>query len=1024
MQKLPFNAKTLPLNAISLIEASAGTGKTYSMVNIYLRLILGIGITPLAVDEILVVTFTRAATSELKDRIRSKVIELRDIVLGKKETDDPYILYLLEHIEDKNHAELLLKVAANDIDRATIFTIDSFFQQTLRNFAFESGVSFDLEISENIELRRQRLAKQAWREVFYHNFELATLVNNLGKTPLKLLKDLENNANFEEPEKPKNYESNKVARAKYDEQKALFDIIVPFKNKFNELNADYLKEHNDRSFDEMTSALLDALKSDKADSLKQAVRKHYAFAMIDEFQDTSLTQYQIFEKLFLEENVDNRFVMIGDPKQLIYAFRGANVESYFNAKEKAQHIFTLDTNYRSNDRVTNEINTLFNVDNPFIYPQISFDPVQTIENKAIIKGQEAVRYIVSSQTNLSKIDERRNDVAKICANQIAEQLNLGQQSKLTIDDKTVQSEDIAILVADKNQAEMMRLALKNCGIDSIFLSQKQSVFHSTEARELLQILKAISKPNNVDSLMVALFSTIFNKTASDLFQIKNNDALLESYLEKFKSYYQKWQQDGILAMLYMFFFDEKILLNLIAQPFGDRAVTNLLHLSELLQQESKNLDPTALLSWFEQTIKNAKENQEDQIIRLESEQKLVKIVTYHGSKGLEYPIVWLPFISTKDSKKSLSDEDLRVLYVAMTRAKSQLNIVLSEINSFYQAGKETAFYYLQNNISNNHNLNGKIIYKDSNENIIYQANSQQDQQLSIKIFDKKIIDDFSFSSFTSLINTHNNLSNFQKNKNVDHQHITIKDHDNNETNEIIYSLQNIEKYSPLTLKKGAQVGSIIHNALEFCNFSNISNRSIEQLRTQLSLDENWQDVLKQWFENIVTTPLIKDKEEFTLANIPYHHTLRELDFHLSFNDDNALNKLNELINTHTDFSCDLQLPEIKGILKGSIDLVLCFENKFYIVDYKSNYLGNTLSDYSLENLTQTIEKSHYYLQYIIYSLALHRYLKIRKYDYNIEQDLGGIFYLFLRAMNKEAASGVYFTKLSKEFIEELDKIFQ
>lgn len=1190
---------SLPLNQSVLIEASAGTGKTYTMANLYLRLILGVGCEPLSVEQILVVTFTKAATQELRDRIRAKLADVANYFADPKSDEaqqafqDPFLAGLFQAVQqDLHQARLRLKIAEREMDLASIFTIDSFSQKMLFQYAFDSGMRFDIDILSDEKELLKRLSQESWRELFYASdlvestlvsshlkapetalkiarhyltgllpelseqqqrisLDLAQFVQEkalaLAKVkqfwqdngseisrlildeinkdyPQKTPKSLNRNSykkNFvpkyidemqqwsesNEQDIPKNWErfTQSVISSKADQgaeplRSPLFEqaeqlqnhyeqhfrseheysmLIFRFLKHLRQKVADYKQSHKEKSFSDITDFLHSSLIGKNGEQFAKAIRSQFHFAMIDEFQDTNQRQYEIFQRIFMHGVADQGFIMIGDPKQSIYKFRNADIFSYLNAAEHVSLRVTMDKNWRSVPQIVEDTNRLFTFQSqdksPFIYQGISFQAVQANESdEQLIGAENSYCYILQNYD--------MDQAAQQAAYQIQQQLKQAEQSTLFLqkngEKRPLASKDIAILVRGKKQAYVMKSALAQRNIRSIYLSARDSVYESKEAEDLLHILEACQNPYHQRSLLAALGSALWGLDSCTLYQTKQNESRWDKYVSDFIHYQKIWHSQGILPMLHKIFIEQDIIQRLNQQADAERRVTDILHLAELLQEAMLEVKTeTALLQWYRDQLADPNGQSDEQKLRLESEQELIKIITIHGSKGLEYPIVWLPFIGLpssvfrengysgkqtpttyhneenrlcwgfsplSDQEKNLINqenfaEDLRLLYVAVTRAKHQLNLILPEqfdeqwsamsyLLSQGEIGlggtmpsKSTQSYLAEKLFSGKVILLSETIPQDG-----WQITEQNENELKPRIFQGKLHTAGQITSFSALYAQHEYLQNMAQSSLLANFE-QAQDYDNNTA---VISYQNEEdhaNFSPYHFPHGTRVGNILHKFFEEWDFSQpiTSDQIQEKICQPLDLNEEWLAPLQQWLQNVIHTPF--GEHAVCLQQFEQARRLNEWQFYLRLRNEDALPRLNQLLKAETALARhlpDLQLAQLEGFVRGFIDMIVEHNGKYYLIDYKSNLLGNLPQDYLSDNLTKTMGQYRYDLQYLLYTLALHRYLSSRLGDkYHYEQDFGGVAYLFLRGMTGEANSGVFFDKPSLALIEEMDKLF-
>ena len=1200
-ETIPLNPITLPLNQISLIEASAGTGKTYTIGSLYLRLLLKAGENnfsrPLNVEEILVVTFTDMATEELKKKIRERITDAIDKLTAFAETQDKSAFkndeFLTALSQDLDIFEAIhrLKLAEQNMDLAAIYTIHGFCRRMLMQYAFHSGIHFNLELIKDQSDLLVRFANEFWREHFYPlPFEMADFITNelgspdyvlsllesdLGKNlivdlenqqalsisiteflhqylgeyfkDIKALKDFwlesagkiseliteELNKDYAKGE-PKSlsrrsYNTSRLAKwidqvnawandprdyvlndtlMSYFTQSALGEkgeegaspfiapifteleerasalmspdllrrvILYHYRQGLQQKLLDYKLNHQEKSFDDLLRLFCEALQGPQGNELAEMIRFQYPFAMIDEFQDTDSQQYAIFSKIYRDNPEKNTgFIMIGDPKQAIYRFRGADIFTYLKASDEAQSRFELTKNYRSEKNLVDGVNALFDFpQSPFIYQNINFTAVDSRDDHLRFylngKAEPAYRFYLTESDKVNK-----TEMAKICAISIQHWLKSAAENQAVFQNedtcKTLQPANIAILVKNRYEAADVIQELQKLGIASVYLSDQSSVFDSHVAVELLRILKACL---NVAErpILNAIATALFGLNAADIHQIQQNEADWQRWADSFAQYQQTWQRQGILVMLHQILLEQGISERLLSQATGERDLTDFLHLAEILQQAATlHESETALLSWFEKQIQG--EGRQEAQIRLESERQLVKIVSIHKSKGLEYDLVWLPFLAvpskiptagdmnvyySKERDETLWDmenrnlnalyeetfaEELRLLYVALTRAKYQMAFALpaqfdKKWNALHyvlsqgEIGKEIALSApkdtktLLQAFKEKMQDNVEICTKPNLEAFPTLSINTKNDDLKAAEFTGNIEQDWRITSFTSIEQGHRRQNYFAESAGKKHAVFDdAKDYDSQNAIEISTALLSENESNILDLPRGKQVGTALHRHFENCHFSDLSNtEEIDKLRQSLQLDETFTEPLQNWLQQISHTPL-SNEIEIALADLANKDCIKEMPFYLAIREHFDVDAFNRALKAHHHLPSEpLQFEQIQGMVRGSIDLVFRHNGKYYLVDYKSNFLGSTLADYNQEALKKEMLHSHYDWQYLIYTLALHRYLQSVVPHYDYARDFGGVFYLFLRGMNGEPQSGVFYDCPSVELITELDGVY-
>ncbi|HEM0764944.1 TPA: exodeoxyribonuclease V subunit beta, partial [Klebsiella pneumoniae] len=816
----PLDPLRLPLIGERLIEASAGTGKTFTIAALYLRLLLGLGgeaayPRAISVEELLVVTFTEAATEELRGRIRSNIHELR-IACLRGESDNPLYSALLAEIADKDDAAKTLLLAERQMDEAAVFTIHGFCQRMLSLNAFESGMLFEQQLIEDESRLRYQACADFWRRHCYPlTRDIAAVIHDVWKGPRDLLKSLDRWLQGEAPQLKSPPAPNETLAERHQQIIARIDSLKQQwreqvgeiegvlensgldRRKFNRGNqgkwmekvnawaqeetlsyqlpdalekfaqsfllertkaggeppvhplfsavesllassltltdlvlaramveirdavAREKRRRGELGFDDMLSRLDEALRGDSGETLASAIRQRFPVAMIDEFQDTDPQQYRIFRRIWRRQP-ETALLLIGDPKQAIYAFRGADIFTYMKARGDVAAHYTLDTNWRSSPGMVGSVNRLFSLsDNPFMFHEIPFLPVKAAAKNKGLRFTVDAADVPAMNVWLMPGDtvgsgDYQTFMAQLCATQIRDWLSAGQRGRALLwrgeTSRPVQASDITVLVRNRLEAAQVREALQTLGIPSVYLSNRDSVFETLEAQELLWLLQAVLVPERENTLRSALATSMFGLTALDIENLNQDEQAWDALVEEFSEYRQIWRQRGVMPMLRALMTARHIAENLLATRGGERRLTDILHISELLQEAASQLESEhALVRWLAQHIAEPDSNAASQQMRLESDKHLVQIVTIHKSKGLEYPLVWLPFIARfrkqdqafyhdretfaavldlgqDEASLELAEaerlaEDLRLLYVALTRAVWHCSLGVAPLSS-------------------------------------------------------------------------------------------------------------------------------------------------------------------------------------------------------------------------------------------------------------------------------------------------------------------------------------------------------
>ncbi len=1174
-----FQLDAIPLQGLNLIEASAGTGKTYTLAELYCRLVIEQG---LSVKEILVVTFTRAATEELRDRLRRKLVEARDALNQSTAA----------HNRQYEHDELevlqqRLWTAIQHFDEAAIYTIHGFCQRVLRDFAFECGHDFDLTLIGDDLTLLQACADDFWRRHIASmddRFFTAYLIEKK-QSPERLLESVKSRVgqsylhilpvgqteskeiisaieqqyaalkqcweSEQDAVKSVLYQDKLLKRNSYNVKQiaqwlvqmeaflshkhaptSMFDKFEKFTleqltkgllkdktlpplafwaacsalygsyqqlqsvherqlqalrlqllNALNEYLPELKQQQRVQSYHDLLLNLEHALSGEQGDMLAKQLRQRYPAALIDEFQDTDPIQYRCFDRIYATSGLPVFFV--GDPKQAIYSFRGADIFTYLKAKSQAEQDYTLTTNWRSQSALVQAVNTLFSRQaSPFIYHDIPFMSVaaQRDASDLSIAGETThaafqFRWVDGEGKVLTKATMTEYAAADT-ANQIAHLLNLSQQGKATIfcdqqhADRPLEGGDIAVLVRNHHQAQAIQSQLQQRGVNSVQHS-RESVFASIQATVLLRNLAAIAEPGQIPLVTAALATPIWGLDAETLYRVKQDESQWQQKVRLFQQLYQIWRQQGWMPMYRHWMLHAHAHQHLLRQIDGERWLTNLNHLAELVQQDCDTQDhPEAVLNWLKLHIQDARNNQGDETaqIRLESDEQLVRIITVHKSKGLEYPLVFCPFlwdvklkndrsdvvsfydadsgqiqlafsepalsIATEKARQESQAEERRLLYVALTRARERCIVTWGPVKGIDDAALFALLHPQQQSLDSDA-MRADIVglvqaqptsfsFDEVDEQVIhYRGSRQRNQRVwQARSFSGQILPPWRIGGFTSLSQHHEQNSMMSDDEPFQPEQATnLPDLAKSEE-------ENRDRFS---FPRGAQAGLCLHSILEMLDFSDIEDSILESLVTQNLLrygfDEAWIPLVNQWIRAILATPL--DGDRLALNCLSASKCLKELGFYfpvtqLSVTGLQAVCQpyLSSSSSLHTVLQ-HLRFSDLVGFMTGVIDLVFEDKGRFYIVDYKSNFLGKTAGDYRGTKLQAAMMSHDYPLQYLIYTVALHRYLQHRLPQYEPEKHLGGVYYLFLRGMDPQwGEAGIVYDRPELAMIQALDQYLQ
>lgn len=1176
------------LSGTNLIEASAGTGKTYAIASLYLRLLVERELRP---EQILVVTFTEAATQELRARIRRRIREALDVMRGEP-TEDEFLVKLRDHTDvtgSTEQAAVLLEAALAEFDMASIFTIHGFCLRALQDHAFESGALYDTELMDDQSALAGQVIDDFWRERFFGSANrllayallkkwtpdsLVTFLQSLqlserdvvlpvyGETEITRIEDeaqtafaelcriwqdereaistlLRSDKSLSRSEKF--YRDDKVepllsSLDEFVEDRnpfALFDGFEkltasgiaagtkssktspehPFFDACEELQSaaderllalkselvtfyrkrlpERKKEGNIRFFDDLLTDLYHALADGpEAAALAEALRTRYQAALIDEFQDTDPVQYDIFRRIYAGS--DAPLFLIGDPKQAIYSFRGADIFAYLQAASDVgeERRFTLNTNWRSTPKLLDGFNRLFDhARQPFVFDGIPSPPLVAgrVIPESELTGKPPLELCLldgGEGDGSLKSGDATQFAAEACASMVAETIGGGAEAS-----------GIAVIVRTHRQARLMQATLRKAGIVSVMRSD-ESVFASIEAEEVRILVTALADPGRETLVRAALVTPIFGLNGSDIARLNSDENALAARLQEFRDYHRLWRERGFMVMARELMRREGVRERLLATAgaSGERALTNVLHCFELLHREAhaRGLGMESLVAWFSERVATRESGEEYQI-RLESDEPAVKIVTAHVSKGLQYPVVFCPFhfvrggdkedvvLCHDDAGRMVRDfgssdlahhrrlaaretlaENLRLFYVALTRAEKRCIFFTARIVDGRKSGKPPqltpASYLLyasddarrsadpvadamgelsaigvdamadklqtMADESNGAMRVKRVTLGDDFRVSVPTAGTTERPELVLREFKKILETDWRIASFTTLSR---------------HKHMAFELPDRDES-------APAEPAAPLVLPdaersifafpKGAGAGILMHSIFETLNFALASDADIDEACAtaldRYGFDEQWQPALASMVRQVLATPLSSPGGPFTLGNLKKQSWFTELEFFFLLRYITAP-ELAEVLARHdvipsgTDPAAAVQALDfapVKGMLMGFMDMVFEAQGRFWLLDWKSNHLGNSVEEYRREQLDRAMQDNLYQLQYLLYTVALDRFLSLRVPGYSYETHFGGAIYVFLRGVSAEHGEefGFYRDLPSVELIRELREL--
>ena len=1209
-------ALRFPLRGSQLIEASAGTGKTFTISALYVRLVLGHGGDTsgfgreLLPPQILVVTFTDAATKELRDRIRVRLAEAARFFRDEITAPDALIAELRAQFTAQQWPACAsrLDIAAQWMDEAAVSTIHSWCQRMLREHAFDSGSLFTQTLETDHSDLLGEVLRDYWRLFCYPmSGDALNWVRNHWGGPAALLPRVRSLFGSDRAI-PTQAPAQLIAASLQQRRDTLRQLKAPWTNWAAELHAicvdgvackvvdgrkmqeRYFRPWFDKltawaadeeleeldlgtgftrltpdgiaeawksnppshpafeamvelkvaldtlptpdaavlehaahwvgqrfeaekrrraemGFDDMLLRLDAALQSAGGERLATLIREQFPVALIDEFQDTDPVQYRIFERIYqLEANdQDTGLFLIGDPKQAIYAFRGADIYTYLRARQATSGRWhTLDTNYRSTDAMVDAVNHVFlraeereEGRGAFLFRQGDNNAVPF--SRALANGRKDQLQLsgaalpalniwhLASDQPLSGVTYRQQ-LAAGCASEIVRLLNAGQQGSagFAVPGQAIRGvlpADIAILVRDGKEAQAVRGELSARGVRSVYLSDKDSVFSAQEAHDVLAWLKACAEPDSERTLRAALASITLALPLPELERLNQDELAWEARVMQFRAYHLIWRSQGVLPMLRRLLHDFHLPRTLMTRSDGERVLTNLLHLSELLQQAAAELDgEQALIRHLGEHLALSGQAGEEQILRLESDEQLVKVVTIHKSKGLQYPLVFLPFICSskpvdgsrlplhfhddngraqvslkptaaliEQSDNERLAEDLRLLYVALTRAEYACWLGVADLkrgNGSSSMLHRSALGYLlggglplaesaglalwlRDLAADCAGLNIDAAPTPSDE--VFSPPRNQATLLKPRIPKRRAAENWWIASYSALrigdritAGSDESPDSPQAQKLFDDERL-----DPDAPREVMVSGGDIHRFP-----RGPNPGTFLHGLLEWAGNEGFALSANDRQRLQDAVArrcnrrgwQGWIETLTGWLQQLLNMPLplAAGSTPLSLGGMDQPNQYRiEMEFWFACHKVDVA-RMDALVRRYTHDNAPRAAAEtvsLNGMFKGFIDLTFEHEGRYYVADYKSNWLGPDDASYTWEAMNSSILEHRYDLQYVLYLLALHRQLKARLADYDYDLHMGGAVYVFLRG-SQSASQGAYFTRPPRELIESLDALFQ
>ncbi len=1197
---VPFNVFDAPLEGVNLVEASAGTGKTWNICGVYLRLLLE---RKLEVQQILVVTFTKAATAELRERVRARIVELLAYLRADApESSDPFVATLTQTLETRGLArdELVqrLELALHTFDEAAIHTVHGWCQRALADTPFAAAMPFAIEVEESdAELRlevvqdywrrhvatdgcssalaawlvankdspdafakllERRLAKPlahirwpaaidepversldaldaayevasaTWRnaraeieaalrspalngntykqksidtavaewDAYIDSHDPLAAIDPKGKLRLgcaSCLKDKTKN-NQRTPEHAFFDQAEALLTARASAEAALArQRLRLVRTLFDEAGGTLRTRKRERrvvSFDDVLFNLYTALHGSDDQTLARGLRERFPVALIDEFQDTDPVQFGIFKAVYATR--DAPLFLVGDPKQAIYAFRHADLHTYLKARAWANAEYTLGENQRSTPGLIAAVNELFATNaQAFMLPGLDYHRVlEGKKPRKVLRDQSEWRadfcvWMLPEYASVAcmKKSAAKETAAQATAAEIARLLRAAASGTISYGDAPLAAGHIAVLVRTHAEGSVVKQALAAVGIASVELAH-ESVFRTPDADDVARVLMAVLEPGNTSLLRAALATELLGRDADAIAALSADEAQLMAHLQRFLGYRDAWLTRGVGVMYRELFAGEGISRRMLAREDGERRLTNLLHLGELLHVASQtHRSADALLRWLDAQRRDDAAAEVSQL-RLESDQKLVQIVTIHKAKGLEYPVVFCPFVfdghqrSDKKEGREYHDErgdavldfrddselgdeknaiearikleacaeSLRLLYVALTRASHRCYVVAGCYAS-NRSSKESCRSLLNWLVAGAAQMRDAWMDGVTSPAQIEQAWLQFAARLAPHVECSPLPLDAGVPLVVpqpspetlhaamppAHISSPWRIGSFSALHDGAVSESAATDHDAHSERPREFSAPpTLAPDDILRFPRGARAGECLHAAFERADFTDDAtwNDAIGYAlrRHPVSLPgvstPSLARMMSRMIGDVVRTEL---PGGIRLDRVKRERRLTELGFDLPARDltPHALNALLRSLGYQVD---RLTFARLDGYLKGYIDLVFEHAGRYYVVDWKSNHLGYAPADYDRPALAGAMAEHGYHLQSLLYCVALARYLARRVRNYRHDAHFGGVFYLFVRGVRPEwqgadgTKTGVHFRRPEAATLARLDAL--
>jgi exodeoxyribonuclease V beta subunit len=1083
-----FDALRVELAGKTVVEASAGTGKTHAITTLVLRLVLEAKLEP---REILVMTFTEAATAELRARIRRRLGLALAVLRGNlspAELDDPELFAICEKHGDSGALERMTR-ALDNVDEAPITTIHGFCHRVLHDQALGTKTRFSAELVPDLEELYDDVLYDFWHQRVARDPELVEALAT-DEVDVAWFRQLLGEARRHPQARLVPDASDPVGELEHDFVKYAAGEVLRRKEQRGVLG-----------FDDLLERVRMAVTGPGHEAVVRGLRQRFRAVLVDEFQDTDPVQWEIIERAF---GSAGPLLLIGDPKQAIYAFRGADVFTYLDAARGSRR-FSMRTNWRSDPGLVSAVNALFRGENPFLIEEIRPVPVEARPEakdcfySASASGKAALEWLFVEREDLRMLVKAKAErvVARVTAADIAELL-----SSAKIGGKAVGPRDLAVLTRTNAQCFIVQDELRRRGVHSVVIGDK-NVFGSNEALDLEAVLLGVLDPASSSARKRALTTGIIGERGESIALLNQDLERLEHWLLAFQRWNRLWSERGFMRMFRELLREVRAAERLLELAGGERSLTNLLHLAELLQRAAsdEHLGPAALVAWLGEQRKDGLSPSEHTEIRLESDEDAVRILTVHKSKGLEFPIVYAPYLWSgcyvvnnlrprvihhegetvlnidRDKARRAASvdlyrreqfaEDLRLAYVALTRAQHRCTVVwgcfrgLSSSATGFLLHPDALLARGAQPKSNRLDKHSDAdLLRDLEATVAGSGGAMALRRVPFRYDVRGFQRDTSGAPLGPARAIASPVRSWQRTESFSglskHAHAPTpeaaeRDHDEALSDaapagttralplpSLPEPLPEIPaEQQPIVLRefpRGPRAGDYFHALFEELDFATAEDEEILELASdklegfgfgrgvERAVQDRWLSEVVAAVRDTLETPL--GPEGFRLADIPGARRFNELEFRIPVSPVAAGHGLDpaslaevfrrhpspELPAHYGERVAELGFRSLSGFLKGYIDLVFEREGRFYVVDYKTNHLGDFADEYHPARLGEVMVSSHYFLQYHLYTLAVDRFLRRFQPGYDYASGFGGVYYLFIKGMRPGAETGVFFEK--------------